>query len=225
MDLKPNWLLSLRLGWLGFPYTNDKVQSLYKQSDMNGNWARTCHVLQTNMATGRWTIHHFSIGNTVYNSRLPIAMLVYQKVLEGGYTLLTLNIFLATSLIHEHSQAIHGHFPHFFRAKWLWWFFPTLGSQERFASTWMYRLRWRVHGWLGEGYHELTLNRSHGGHIQAGDYNCFWLTEIDEENNYRFVHPGNLTWNPNIGGGWKMLILFNWVSCRFKMLMNTVVSL
>jgi len=29
--------LGSALGWLGFPYTNDKVQSLYKQSDMNGN--------------------------------------------------------------------------------------------------------------------------------------------------------------------------------------------
>lgn len=29
--------LLLRLSWLGFPYTNDKVQSLYKESDMNGS--------------------------------------------------------------------------------------------------------------------------------------------------------------------------------------------
>eukprot|EP00913_Durusdinium_trenchii_P035740 g33443.t1 len=29
--------LGSALSWLGFPYTNEKVQSLYKQSDMNGN--------------------------------------------------------------------------------------------------------------------------------------------------------------------------------------------
>lgn len=84
--------LGSALSWLGFPYTNDKVQSLYKESDMNGNGVLSesefviClrHIQDAELSTIRQFLRERAVANG-YGQRISSVRELEALLIKLGY--------------------------------------------------------------------------------------------------------------------------------------------